>query len=53
MKIIKKNIEYKGEKYRAVIKTGVFITVKLYKTNKFFLYLETMLITLSLQTILT
>lgn len=36
MKIVKNNIAFKGEKYRAVIKTGVFITVKLYKTNKFF-----------------
>ena len=37
MKIIKKNIEYKGEKYRAVIKRNYFQTnyyaviVKLYK----------------------
>lgn len=44
MKIIKKNIEYKGEKYRAVIKRNYFQTnyyaviVKLYKQNNIFLF---------------
>lgn len=42
MKIIKNNIEFKGEKYRAVIKRNWFQTnyyaviVKLYKQNNIF-----------------